>query len=58
MVGVSDEGQKSLVLNAVAPKNYITIFKDIDYRIQSLPFYSGINGPYRAGIWKRRNQGL
>ena len=40
---VSDEGQKAS-LNAVAPKNYITIFKDIDYRIQSLPFYSGING--------------
>ncbi len=40
---VADEGQKAS-LNAIAPKNYITLFKEVDYRMQSLPFYSGING--------------
>lgn len=40
---VADEGQKAS-LNAIASKKYIDLFKTVDYRIQSLPFYSGING--------------
>lgn len=43
MVGCPTEGQKAS-LNAIAPKNYITLFKEVDYRMQSLPFYSGVNG--------------
>ena len=39
---VSDEGQKAS-LNAVAPQKYIEKFENTPYRIQSLPFYSGIN---------------
>ena len=40
---VSDENQKASI-NAVASKDIISHAEKIDYRLQSLPFYSGIHG--------------
>ncbi len=49
---VSDENQKAS-LNAVAQQNILEHASRIDYRVQSMPFYSGIHGLTLPGSGNR-----